>query len=164
MDDLTVAKNHVERLRALNLPEATAAAALIEEQAEKLRFYHICCNTAGLDDIRSRLAELEARAAAAGGMPIYGLFDHNTRHYYEDDGGGNSSSETLLDADTDPDALRARFNAHFALPRTIDMYRNNRYVIPEGQMRSNTGHGSGGGCGSEHTFIIRELPKLPSAQ
>lgn len=163
MDDLTAVKNQVERLRALNLAEADAAATLIEQQAERIRFYAICSNTAGLDDIRSRLAELEARAAA-GGMPIYGIFDHNTRHYYEDDGGGSSSSQTLVDADTDMESLRARFNAHFALPHTIDMYRNNRYVIPEGQMRSNTGYGSGGGCGSEHTFILRELPKLPSAQ
>lgn len=91
---------------------------------------------------------------------IYGCYDINTRHYYEDDGGGSSTSTTLIDADTDLDRLRERVNAYFAQPKIIDFYRRNKYVIPEGEMRSNTGYGSGGGCGSQHTMELRELPTL----
>ena len=61
MDDITAAKNMAERLRGLCLPTATEAAALLEEQAEKLRFYAICMNTGGADGLRQQMRALEVR-------------------------------------------------------------------------------------------------------
>lgn len=93
-------------------------------------------------------------------QPIYGVFDVGTRYFYEDDRGGSSTSETQIDTGTDIAELRCRFNAYFALPKTIDYYRNNRYVIPADAMESNSGSGSGGGCVGTHRFVIHELPRL----
>lgn len=74
--------------------------------------------------------------------------------------GQSEHRHQLLDADTDAIELTRRVNAHYAHPETIRQERGNKLVIPAFAMRSNTVHGSGGGCDYSAHIEIVEAPRL----
>jgi len=74
--------------------------------------------------------------------------------------GASERREHLIDADTDAIALTRRVNQFFAQPEIIQQERGNKLEIPAFAMRSNSVHGSGGGCFYNAHLEIRVAPQL----
>lgn len=76
---------------------------------------------------------------------------------YED--GETRTVETLLDADTNVILLTRRLNAYFADPKIVQYERGNKIVIPAFALKSNTVHGSGGGCSYNAHVELRKVKR-----
>lgn len=70
------------------------------------------------------------------------------------------NGKTVLDGDTDLDALRDRVNLYMSSPKMVNYNRGVKHCIPDGETRSPTYRGSGGGCFYSTWLTIEILKPL----